>query len=330
MEQYDNGPSSQRRLRKKSKATIILPILVVIIAIFAIIYLIFPEPIKQLRATFLQPAIEEQTLGPPVAGPAIDGDQQDNSIVGQQPVEPADPAEPSDQQLAMGSLPSSSTPTGEGQQLAETQSSAACNRLADTVEQFFNTLDTRPYIERFNIGQKSSSYFPQLIQKLVDNPPIVTGEMNDIFTILQNTAHFFRIIGKKNIVILKGILDQEKETFEATLADFYQLTNNPECMQERFNLKISNDALYYYAGFFLNTMGGRLYLFRRDSMSRMIVNYYAILTIDQVNRQGRNKYGVEIDSAIDRLIGDIESSSIDLKLRETYLDTLYNLKVKYQ
>jgi hypothetical protein len=86
MEQYDNGPSSQRRLRKKSKATIILPTLLVILAIFAIMYLIFPEPIKQLRATFLKPAIEEQTMGPPVASPSVDGDQQDNSIVGQQPM----------------------------------------------------------------------------------------------------------------------------------------------------------------------------------------------------------------------------------------------------
>jgi len=327
MEQYDNGPSSKRRLQKKSKATIIIPILLVIIAIFAVLYLVFPEPIKQLRATFLKPAIEEQTIGPQVVGPEIDADQQDVNIIEQQIVNDAVPI---DQQLAMGSLPSPSTIIGQEKGLSETTSSIVCNRFADTVEQFFNTLDSRPYIERFKIGQKSSSYFPQLIQKLVDNPPVVTGEMNDIFTILQNTAHFFRIIGKKNIVILKGILDQEKSTFEATLADFYQLTNNPECMQERFSLKISDDSLYNYAGFFLNTMGGRLYLFRRDSMSRMIVNYYAIMTIDLANREGRNKYGVEVDSAIDRLIGDIESSSIDLKMREMYLDTLYNLKVKYQ
>lgn len=327
MEQYDNGASSKRRLQKKSKAIIVFPILLMIIAIFAILYLVFPEPIKQLRATFLKPAIEEQTIGLQVAGPEIDADQQKNNLVEPPRGNDLDPAE---QQLAMGALPPPSTTPDQDKELSETTSAVVCEGRADTIEQFFNTLDSRPYIERFKIGEKSSSYFPQLIQKLVDNPPVVTGEMNDIFTILQNTAHFFRIIGKKNIVILKGILDQEKATFEATLADFYQLTNNPECMQEQFDLKISDDSLYSYAGFFLNTMGGRLYLFRRDSMSRMIVNYYAILTVDLANREGRNKYGVEIDTAIDRLIGDIESSSIDLKMRETYLDTLYNLKVKYQ
>ena len=85
-----------------------------------------------------------------------------------------------------------------------------------------------------------------------------------------------------------------------------------------------------YAGFFLNTMGGRLYLFRRDSMSRMVVNFYAILIIEEANKQGRNKYGIDIKDAIDSLIIEIESSRIKLQMRDFYLDTLYDLKVKYQ
>ncbi len=205
-----------------------------------------------------------------------------------------------------------------------------CQDKADTVDSFFQLLDTREYIQAFDLGEKSNVYFPSLIQRLVDNPPIVTGETNDLFTILQNTAHFFRIIGKKNILILKGILDREKATFEQTLADFYELTQQSGCLQERFNLNVPSDSLYLYSGFFLNTMGGRLYLFRRDSMSRMVVNFYAIVTVENANRQGRNQYGIDIKSAIDSLIEEIESSKIDLKMREYYLDTLYDLKEKYQ
>jgi hypothetical protein len=169
-----------------------------------------------------------------------------------------------------------------------------------------------------------------MIQKLIDNPPIVSGETDDLFTILQNTAHFFRILGKKNILLLKGILDRERDTFEQVLADFYLLTEQPDCLQERFNLRIGQQEMYSYAGFFLNTMGGRLYLFRRDSMSRMVVSYYAILIVEQANREGRNTYGIEIKDAIDNLIIEIESSRIKLKMRYEYLDTLYDLKVKYQ
>ena len=205
-----------------------------------------------------------------------------------------------------------------------------CDKLANNVENFFTTLDSRDYIQAFQLETPSSTYFPELIQKLIDNPPIVSGETDDLFTILQNTAHFFRIIGKKNILVLKGILDRERDTFEQILADFYQLTSEPDCLKQRFDLVIDDEPLYAYAGFFLNTMGGRLYLFRRDSMSRMVVSYYAILIIEQSNREGRNTYGIEIKDAIDNLIIEIESSRIKLKMRDLYLDTLYDLKVKYQ
>ena len=207
---------------------------------------------------------------------------------------------------------------------------SSCAGLADNVEAFFNKLDTRDYIKSFQLDSPSSVYFPELIQKLVDNPPIVSGETDDLFTILQNTAHFFRIIGKKNILVLKGILDREQATFEQILYDFFTLTAQPECLQERFNLTIGQEPMYAYAGFFLNTMGGRLYLFRRDSMSRMVVNFYAILIIEQANEEGRNKYGIDIKDAIDNLIIEIESSRIKLQMRDFYLDTLYDLKVKYQ
>lgn len=205
-----------------------------------------------------------------------------------------------------------------------------CSPYLENVENFFITLDSRPYIHDFNLGQNSSVYFPALIQKLADNPPVVTGETNDLYTVLKNTAHFFRIIGKKNILVLKGILDREKETFEQTLADFYYLTGNSQCLRERFNLDLKEESLYLYSGFFLNTMGGRLYLFRRDSKSRMVVNFYAILIIDQANRKGKNKYGIPLSEAIDKLIEEIESTRIELKLRDYYLDSLYDMKEKYQ
>ncbi len=204
-----------------------------------------------------------------------------------------------------------------------------CEQLSATVSTFFDTLDTRAYMQQFELEEPGRIYFPQLIQRLLDNPPVVTGETDDLFTILQNTAHFFRILGKKNIFVLKGILDREKDTFEQVLADFHTLTFAPDCLRDQFNLSIEAEPLYQYAGFFLNTMGGRLYLFRRDSMSRMVVSYYAILTIDQANREGRNKFGIELRPAVDSLVEEIETSTIDLRLRNRYLDTLYELQERY-
>jgi len=205
-----------------------------------------------------------------------------------------------------------------------------CSDSTKIIKDFYKHLDTREYMKSYGLTKGSEEHFTELIQKLLDNPPVVSGETDDLFTILQNTAHFFRVIGKDNIMILKGILDREKDQFESVLYHFYSIFHTPSCPENSFNLRVSETSLYDYAGFFLNTMGGRLYLFRRDSMSRMVVSYYAILLIDQANKEARNKHGIEIITAIDQLIIEMEATSNQLKFEQLYLDNLYKLKELYQ
>ena len=309
---------------------IIIALLTIVILILLIVFFLSPDSINGLRTTLgLSPSSEQsQGIDTGSSPGSKDGSPTTDSIELSQtgPANgSADPAAPDDT-----ATPGQTGLPGLAQAPSDDRTDGSCSALADNVEAFFNALDTRDYIKDFQLPSASAVYFPELIQKLVDNPPIVSGETDDLFTILQNTAHFFRIIGKKNIVVLKGILDREQATFEQILFDFYTLTKQPECMQKRFNLTIEQEPMYAYAGFFLNTMGGRLYLFRRDSMSRMVVNFYAILIIEQANQEGRNKYGIDIKDSIDNLIIEIESSRIQLQMRDFYLDTLYDLKVKYQ
>ncbi len=313
MAEQKNGP--QRRIKRRTFKDIILLLLILLVLVFVSLYFLFPQ--KDLEKEPVSSDLVETTT-PPSAGLAVSESQQqiDESISAEKD---ASASETSFQETAAGITPSETNAADPD-----------CLEKAANIDAFFERLDNRDYIQAFALGEKSSTYFPLLIQRLADNPPIVTGETNDLFTILQNTAHFFRIIGKKNILVLKGILDREKATFEQTLADFYELTQQPPCLEKHFNLNVTPESVYLYSGFFLNTMGGRLYLFRRDSMSRMVVNFYAILAIENANRQGRNKYGIEIKSSVNGLIDEIESSKIDLKMRDYYLDTLYDLKEKYQ
>lgn len=344
----------KRRVQRNSTAKFVIGLLFLLVAAVGIMYVYFPDALETITAwthrsdTVTRPQApadpSEERLESRQDGGNNDtraamaaGDADRGAAAADAADRPADPvfSETMDRP-ARPELPAivpvdPSESDADGQpEVNEASRASNCAHLADGVEAFFDTLDTRPYLQQFQLEKKSSVYFPELIQKLVDNPPVVTGETDDLFTILQNTAHFFRIIGKKNILVLKGILDRERDTFEQVLADFYQLTEYPDCLQQRFNLEIGNDPLYQYAGFFLNTMGGRLYLFRRDSMSRMVVNYYAILIIDQANREGRNRYGIDIGHAIDSLIAEIENSNIDLRMRDHYLETLYGLEQNYQ
>jgi hypothetical protein len=202
-------------------------------------------------------------------------------------------------------------------------------KLADELNIFYTHLDQQPYMRNFQLKESSKNHFSKLLQTLLDNPPAITKETDDYFTLLKNTAHFYRVLGKDNIVILKGILDREKDSFENILKIFFTLTEHPEYLKKEFSLTVPKDNLYDYAGFFLNTIGGRLYLFRRDSASRMTVSYYAILVIDRANRQGNSRLGIDLRPFIDSLIEEIEDGGNRLKLKDEYLDTLYDLKESY-
>jgi hypothetical protein len=204
-----------------------------------------------------------------------------------------------------------------------------CNDPVKQLDSFYTHLDKKPYMAAYQLSEPSKKHFSKLIKKLLSNPPQITRESDDLYTILKNTAHFFRISGKNNILMMKGILDNEKASLEQILSDYYMLVSNPECSTSSYG-DVDKDALYEYACFFLNTMGGRLYLFRRDSLSRMVVTYYAILLVDEANIQNNNHHGISLRPVVDMLLNEMETTGSSLKKSETYLNKLYNLKEKYQ
>ena len=214
----------------------------------------------------------------------------------------------------------------EVQELTEQQQ---CEQLAAKLLVFFSHLDSEPYIADFQLNQPSLQYFNELKIKLLANPPVVTRESDDLYTILTNMAHFFRIIGRQNILLMKSILDRERDKIEDVAADLYRWTVVKQCNSDSFQMNAPLDRLYEYAGFFLNTMGGRSYLFRRDSRSRLLVNYYAILIVDRTNTENMNRYGLDIKEIIPRLIQEIEATN-QLIYKEDYIDRLLDLQEKYQ
>ena len=70
-------------------------------------------------------------------------------------------------------------------------------------------------------------------------------------------------------------------------------------------------------------------MFRRDSRSRLLVNYYSVLIVENANEKGMNRHGIDISMIIPQLINEIESSN-QLIYKENYLDQLYTLLEKYQ
>lgn len=195
----------------------------------------------------------------------------------------------------------------------------------DNLNNFFVYLDNQEYIQALNLPKNSKETFSALVQKLVDNPPVVSGEADDLFTLLKNTAHFFRVLGENNIILLKEIFVHEADKIEPLAEDLYVILGFPEKLATHYNIQITDTALYEYSSFLMNTMGGRLYMFRRDMEIRMLVSYYSILFVEQAEEKGLNNHGLDVMPFVINLIKEVENHGQRLVMRDTYLERLYEI-----
>ena len=349
-------PSEEKREKKTpapKKRSFVLPVVLLITLLASIggIYaflqssspppLAVPEPVIEEEPAVAEPSSEEpkqeKAVVPEIVNedPVITPPEEPDAFDTVLPVE-TDAAENNTESVADQSavLPESVVQETVSKAIEEPkepeQIVTVCTEPSKRLDAFYKHLDKQAYIQAYKLSENSDLHFEKLIEKLLANPPKVTRESDDLYTILRNTAHFFRISGKDNILMLKGILNSEKDSLEQILADYFFLITTPECIHDRYARNINGDALYEYACFFLNTMGGRLYLFRRDSQSRMVVTYYAILLVDLANRQQNNRHGIALKPAIDMLISEMETGGSNMKGSEDYLDVLYDLKESYQ
>lgn len=300
MSEQENQEQSRRpRKGTKSRLPFIFLITVLLLALAGAGLYLYTRP-KESRApvsTGQQTAIPEPTVaGPDQPG---QGKEQESAPEGVAP--------------GTDSLPEAGEPAGQ------------CTVLAKRLHAFFQHLDQQDYLSRFPLNGPSQAHLISLADKLLANPPVVAREADDLYTILQNTAHFFRVIGKENILLIKTILDREQDKIEDVAGDLYLWLTAEGCQEELLPFSPPLVKVYEYAGFFLNTLGGRSYLFRRDARTRLLVTYYAIRIIDRANTLGINRHGLDISQPIRLLIPEIEAST-QLVHKENYLDRLYQLQ----
>ncbi|MCK5230021.1 MAG: hypothetical protein KAR13_07130 [Desulfobulbaceae bacterium] len=213
--------------------------------------------------------------------------------------------------------------------LTENPVESRCRQLTTAMPDFFRHLDEQDYIKAYELEEGARKTFAKIIEKLIANPPKVVRETDSLFMILKNTTHFFRVLGKKNMSLLKEIMAQETDMIEPTLALFYEWSIVAgQCEKNEVAIRLPFETLYEYAGFFLNTLGGQSYLFRRESRIRTLVKYYCVLILDRTNTSVMNKYGIDIRYPINTTIQEMEPAW-KLVHKDEYLDTLYNLKAKY-
>lgn len=204
-----------------------------------------------------------------------------------------------------------------------------CVEMMYQITSFTTYLDSREYLAFYKIKEGTYDLFQKLMKELSAHPPVVSYEMDDLFTVIRNVTHFYRVIGRKRIRLMSDILKNESEIIESVMATFFAWFSNGTNCKTKLNAPPSLDTLYKYAGFFLNTLGGRSYLLRRDSKVRVLTSYYSILILDRANDETQNPYGIDIRPYIGFSFYDIRSLK-GLLYKKEYLAELKGLMEKYQ
>jgi len=220
----------------------------------------------------------------------------------------------------------------ERQQVEETKTPPQkLSPIAETERQiaaFFSYLDNRPYVQSQNLAGGSYLQYQIAIEKLSAKPPIIVGEMNSLYSMVRNVAHFYRVMGKKRVLLTKQILQNESEVIESVLKTFYQWVTMGDGGKATLKGRPSMTTMYEYSGYILNTLGGRSYLLRRNPKVRTLTTYYCVLILDSANDAGLNSRGIDIRPYIKSSLLEIKSQ-IGLIHQKEYITRLSELSLKY-
>ena len=203
-----------------------------------------------------------------------------------------------------------------------------CIQIENDVQDFFAYLNNKDYIQSLEPGIDTYERFKGLIKKLSSLPPIPAGEGIDSMIMTKNIFHLFRILDRKDLRLIKEIMRKEADTLDMNLDMFYKWVMSEDRCPDPEGMRPSLDLLYQYAGFFLNTIGGRAYLFRRPVEIRLLISYYCLLIVHEADKRGKNVYGIDIFPEIASITKEI-SFYPDFHFQNEYILRLTSLQDFY-
>ena len=203
-----------------------------------------------------------------------------------------------------------------------------CERMEKEVKEFFAYLDGKDYVKELKIGEDMFTHFKKVVHLLSEKPPIPAGEGLKQDTMIRNIFHFYRVLGFRDLTLILRILRNEADTLELNLASLYEWLMSAEKCDQKDGLPPSLDIVYRYAGFLVNSIGGRSYLFRRETRLRLLVNYYCLLIIHEADKRKMNNFGIDITPFLEPLAEEIERYQF-IYYRKEYAGKLIDLKNYY-
>ena len=203
-----------------------------------------------------------------------------------------------------------------------------CQRIEKDLREFFAYLEKKDYIRKLELGEGLFSHFNKLIYGLSSHPPLPAGEGFNYDMMIQNIYHLYRTLGLKDLKLIRVIVENEADAMEVNLALFYRWLMSGDTCGRREGLPPPLDITYRYAGYLINSIGGRAYLFRRETRLRLLLTYYCILVIHEADKMKLNSFGIDISPYLEPLADEIENYHL-LYFRREYAGRLIDLKNYY-
>ena len=234
----------------------------------------------------------------------------------------------------MASIKGETIPEGKLKEVFGSESAAvkkeeplSFEEIEQQIKAFFTYLDEQDYVRAYGFKDGTYGQFQVVLKQMSANLPSITDETASLYNLYRNMAHFFRILGKKRVNLVRDVLQNEGEILESAMQTFYRWAT-----YEAGDISVSGQpslqTMYAYAGFFLNTLAGRSYLLRRDSKIRILTTYYSVLILDKANDEKFNSAGIDIRPHIEFLLNDFEGQ-MGLIHHKQYISELQKLAEKY-
>jgi hypothetical protein len=203
-----------------------------------------------------------------------------------------------------------------------------CKKIEKSVQDFFTYLNKERYVRNLEADMNSYERFKGVMMKLSSEPPVPAGENMDTLIMTRNIYHFYRLLESEDIRLIREILRNEADSLELNLDIFYKwLMLGDQCPDPQ-KTRPSLEVLYQYAGFFLNTIGGRAYLYRRPLNVRLLISYYSLLIVHEADKRGKNTYGIDVFPEVTPLAREI-SLYPDFHFQNEYIFQLTKLQNYY-
>jgi hypothetical protein len=204
-----------------------------------------------------------------------------------------------------------------------------CDQAQKDLVGLFQFHDGREYVQRILSNGRSYVRFKEAIKRLTAQPPMPAGESMDPAQAMRNTYYFFRSLKRDDLSLARALIENEEASMELDLEVYYRWLMPGDRCPDPEGIRPPFSVSYRYAGFFLNTIGGRAYLYRRSEGVRLLVSYYCLLILSEADKRKVNTFGIDVRPLIGPILSEMDHYP-GFQFRETYLEKLKQLEAYYR